>query len=184
MRKLILQEFVSADGMAAGPDGNLDFTSATEGDQSFGDHQMAFIDSLDTMVLGRRTYEMFVDYWPDLTEGDDKRFAEKLNNLQKVIVSRTLTSAPWGSFSPGRVAGFEDVAALKDGDGKDVVVWGSISLAQSLMERGLFDEYQLVVCPVVLGNGLRLFREQDHRRFTLAGTRAFDGGTVLLSYRV
>ena len=183
MRKVILQEFVSIDGLAADAKGSVDFVpAANEGDRSFGDRQMEFIDSVDTMLLGRRTYEMFAGYWPNVTEGEDARFAEKLNNLEKVVFSRTLDEAPWGTFSAGRIAkSTADVAALKRAEGKDMVLWGSLSLARSLMDENLIDEYQLIVCPIVLGGGAQLFREP--RDLTLIETRSFDRGAVLLSYR-
>ena len=184
MRRVIVQEFVSIDGLVAGSDGSVDFVPATtSGDRSFGDRQLSFIDSVDTMLLGRRTYEMFAGYWPNVTEGEDKEFAAKINNLRKVVFSSTLDEAPWGTFEAGQVVqDIDEVATLKRAGGKDLVVWGSISLAQSLMDAGLVDEYQLIVCPVVLGAGKRLFREQDDE-LELVDTRSFDGGTVLLSYR-
>jgi dihydrofolate reductase len=187
MRRVIVQEFVSVDGLASGPDDSVDFVpGATQGDQSFGDRQLSFIDSIDTMLLGRRTYEMFASYWPNVTEGDDKPFAEKLNNLRKVVFSRTLDRAPWGTFEGGHIVrenAADEVAALRRFAGKDLVIWGSLSLAQSLTDAGLVDEYQLIVCPVVLGAGKRLFRETDEGGFELVDTRSFDRGTVLLSYR-
>ena len=84
MRKLILQEFVTVNGLAAGPGDSTDFVSAAvAGDKSFGRRQLAFIDSIDTMLLGRVTYEMFSQYWPKVTSGEDAPFAEKLNRLEK-----------------------------------------------------------------------------------------------------
>ena len=187
MRKVFVQEFVSIDGRASGPNGSTDFVpAATKGDQSFGDRQMGFIDSIDTMLLGRVTYEMFAGFWPNVTEGEDKPFADKLNHLQKVVFSRTLDRAPWGTFEPGRVvsgSATDEVATLKRAGGKDMVIWGSLSLARSLMDANLVDEYQLVVCPVVLGEGKSLFTEKQQRDFELVDTRSFDHGTVLLSYR-
>jgi dihydrofolate reductase len=185
MRKVIVQEFVSVDGLASGPEESVDFVPGSmQGDQSFGDREMSFVDSIDTMLLGRRTYEMFASHWPNVPEGDDKVFAEKINNLKKVVFSRTLERAPWGTYEAGQVVRHTDeVSALKRAAGKDMVVWGSISLAQSLMDAGLVDEYQLIVCPLVLGTGKRLFRENDNAGLELVDTRSFDRGAVLLSYR-
>lgn len=182
VRKVIVQEFVSVDGFASTPDGSVDFVpGATQGDQGFGDRQMDFIDSIDTTLLGRVTYEMFASHWPNVTEGDDKPFADKLNQLHKVVFSRTLDSAPWGSFEAGRVVkdnAADHVVQMKRANGKDMVIWGSLSIAQSL--ASLVDEYQLIVCPVVLGGGKRVFHEKLELK--LANTRSFDQGTVLLSY--
>jgi dihydrofolate reductase len=164
MRKVILQEFVSLDGLAAGPNDSVDFVPAsTQGDQSFGQRQMGFMDSIDLILLGRVTYTMFAGYWPNVTSGEDKRFADKLNAIPKVVFSRSLDRAPWGSWGDARIvktSAAKEVAKLRQQSGKDMAIWGSISLAQSLMNEGLIDEYQLVVCPVVLGSGRPLFRDK------------------------
>jgi dihydrofolate reductase len=187
MKSVILQEFVSVNGMAAGPAGRVDFIpAATEGDRSFGKRQMEFIDSIDTMLLGRVTYQLFVQYWPNVTSGEDREFADRLNALQKVVFTNSLDRAPWGGFEPARIvkgSAVAEVEQLKQQTGKDMVVWGSLSLATNLMKQGLVDEYQLVVCPVVLGDGRPLFANGDTSgEMHLLTTRAFDRGTVLLSY--
>jgi dihydrofolate reductase len=187
MRRVILQEFVSLDGLAAGPHNSVDFIPAsTAGDQSFGKRQMAFIDSLDTMLLGRVTYEMFAGYWPNVTSGDDKPFADKLNALPKIVFSKTLERAPWGDWDAATIVKSgtkNEVAKLKHKSGKDMVIWGSISLAQTLMKEGLIDEYQLVVCPVVLGDGKPLFGDKASAlNLKLLRTNSFDRGTVLVAY--
>lgn len=91
MRNVILQEFVTLDGLAAGPNDSVDFVPAsTQGDQSFGQRQLDFMDSVDTILLGRVTYTMFAGYWPKVTSGEDKPFADKLNAIPKVVFSRSL----------------------------------------------------------------------------------------------
>jgi dihydrofolate reductase len=96
MRRLIVQEFVTLDGLAAGPNGEVDFIPAAVGDAGVAENQMRFIDTVETIVLGRATYEMFAGYWPTAT-GDDKPFADKLNTIPKLVFSRTLERVPWGS---------------------------------------------------------------------------------------
>jgi dihydrofolate reductase len=186
MRSVILQEFVSVDGFAADPNDSVDFVPAsTRGDQTFGQRQLEFMDSIDTILLGRVTYTMFAGHWPKVTSGDDKQFADKLNAIPKVVFSRTLTRAPWGSWDDARVVKTDaasEVGKLKEAPGKDMVVWGSLSLAQSLVDDGLIDDYQLVVCPVVLGSGRRLFRDKSSLDMKLLDARSFDRGAVLLSY--
>jgi len=102
MRKVILQEFVTVDGMAAGPDGSVDFVPASNsGDQRFGQRQIDFMDSIDAILLGRVTYEMFAGYWPNVAVGaEDKVFADKINATPKIVFSRTLESAPGAASSP------------------------------------------------------------------------------------
>lgn len=183
MRRVILQEFVTLNGLAAGPNGSIDFIpAASAGDQSFGRNQETFIDAIDTILLGRVTYEMFSQYWPNVTSGEDKPFADRLNAIPKIVVSRTLERAPWGTFDEATIiSGPADVARLKQKAGKSIVVWGSLALAQSLMNDGLIDEYQLVVCPVALAHGRPLF-ERDSGPLRLVRTTSFDRGAVLLVY--
>jgi len=184
MRKVILQEFVSADGFAADAEGKVDYVPASmSGDKSFGDRQLDFIDSVDTMLLGRVTYEMFVAYWPNVKSGEDKQFAGKVNATPKVVFSTTLGRAPWGDWDNARIVrtnAVEEIRKLKAQPGKDMVLWGSISLAQSLMDADQIDEYQLIVCPLVFGRGRQLFRGPS--KMKLLKSRSFDGGAVLLSY--
>jgi dihydrofolate reductase len=186
MKSVILQEFVSVDGLAAGPNDSVDYVPAsTQGDKRFGQRQMQFLDSVDTMLLGRVTYEMFAGHWPNVTTGDDKPFADQLNAMPKVVVSKTLKSAPWGKWGEAKIVkDAKDVAKLREGSGKGIVLWGSLSLAQSLVKDGLIDEYQLIVCPVVLGNGRPLFpAKTPSLDLKLVETQSFDRGTVLLTYK-
>ena len=184
MKNVILQEFVSVDGFAAAADGNVDFIPASmQGDQPFGQHQVKFMDSVDAILLGRVTYEMFAGYWPNVTSGDDKPFADKINAMSKLVFSKTLKSASWGKWDNATVvkgSASKEVAKLREGSGKGMVIWGSISLAQSLMQDGLVDEYQLFVCPVTLGEGRPLFPGKAEMK--LVRTQTFARGAVLLAY--
>lgn len=187
MRQVILQEFVSLDGMAAGPNDSVDFVPAsTRGDRAFGQEQLALMDTIDAILLGRKTYSMFAGYWPNVTEGDEKPFAEKINALPKIVFSKTVDRAPWGSWPAAhivRTSPAEEVKKLKQHSGKAMVLWGSLSLAQSLIDAGLIDEYRLVVCPVVLGGGRALFREPGPSiAMKLQNARAMDRGAVVLRY--
>jgi dihydrofolate reductase len=188
MRSVILQEWVSLDGLAAGPEGSVDFIpAASQGDESFGRAQSALLDAVDTIVLGRATYQMFAGYWPKVTEGDERPFADKLNATPKVVFSKTLERAPWGAWDDARIvtrAPADELAELKRQPGKDIVVWGSISLAQALIAAGAIDEYRIVICPVLLGGGRPLFRDAvPPAGLTLGGVTTFDRGAVSLRYR-
>lgn len=188
MKRVILQEFISVDGLAAGPNDSVDYVPASmQGDKRFGERHMKFLDSVDTMLLGRITYEMFAGHWPHVTAADEKPFADKLNALQKVVVSRTLKRAPWGKWSEATIVkgdASREVAKLREGSGKAIVLWGSLSLAQSLINDGLIDEYQLIVCPLVLGTGRPLFAgKTPPLDLELMETQSFDRGAVLLRYR-
>jgi len=188
MRKVILQEFVTLDGLAAGPNDNVDYVPAsTEGDKSFGLEQMKLMNTTDTILLGRVTYEMFAGHWPKITKGKEKAFADKLNSIPKIVFSKTIESAPWGDWEEAKVvknSAAKEVTKLKQRSGKSMVIWGSISLAQSLMKEGLIDEYRLVVCPVVLGSGRPLFLDQvDSFGLKLQEAKTFDLGAVQLKYK-
>lgn len=188
MKRLILQQFTTIDGLVADPDGQTDFVSeySTKHDQSFEKGAMEFMDTIDTMLLGRRTYEMFSSYWPG-AKGEDAEFAKKLNSLKKVVVSSTLKDAPWGKWEPaaiipGDVA--QAVRKLKQSSGKDIVMWGSISLATALLQEGLIDEIQLRVVPTAIGTGRQLFEgEMEGQHLDLVDAESHDAGLVLLRYR-
>ena len=186
MRKVILQEFVTIDGLAAGPNGSVDFIPAgNRDDQSFEQHQLRFAETIDTILLGRVTYRMFADYWPNATTETDKA-ADALNLTPKLVFSKTLDRAPWGKYAEAKVVktgAVETVAKLKELPGKDMVLWGSISLARSLMRGGVIDQYQLVVLPLVLGSGTPLFGNDAPRLdLKLQETKSFDRGQVVLTY--
>jgi len=182
MRKVVVQEFVTLDGFAAGPEGDLDFVQgASSGDPTSGelvDDQLAFISTVDTILLGATTYRMFSAYWPEQTV-ETQGIADALNATPKVVFSRTLESAPWGDWEPARVVSSsagEEVRRLKEEEGGDMVVWGSLTLAESLMRNDLVDEYRLWVCPVVIGRGKRLFADLlDERWLKLVETKTYDG---------
>jgi dihydrofolate reductase len=187
MRKVILQEFLTLDGLAAGPNDNVDFVPAsTEGDKSFGEEQVKLMDSIDTILLGRVTYQMFAGYWPNVTKGKEKAFADTLNSIPKIVFSRTLDAAPWGDWEAAKVVSnppVEEIKKLKRKSGKNMVIWGSISLAQSAIRAGLIDEYRLVMCPVVLGSGRPLFLNKvDAFGMKLLEMQSFDLGAVQLLY--
>ena len=186
MRKVIVQEWVTLDGLAAGPAGNVDFIAdSTRGDRSFGTDQLAFLESIDTILLGRVTYQMFAGYWPGVTEGEEKAFADRLNGTPKFVFTQTLKHAPWGTWKDARIVregAADEVGKLKRQPGKAIVVWGSISLAQHLIDRGVVDEYRLVMCPVVLGSGRPLFREGAPLDMKLVASKTLDRGAVSLTY--
>ena len=185
MRKLILQEFVTLEGFVAGPNNSVDFVpAATKDDRSFGREQLALMDEVDAILLGRITYEMFAAYWPN-AKGDEKAFGDRMSATPKTVFSRTLDHAPWGSWPECliiRTDPAEEVRRLTLASGKNIVVWGSISVAQQLMKAGLVDEYRLVVCPVVLGEGRPLFPDRISIDMALTTVRPLDRGAVYLKY--
>ena len=188
MRKLIIEEWISLDGYVTDKNGQLNFfTDLTPEQNTYSDSdQLAFLKTVDTILLGRKTYELFVDFWPDATT-DKEAVADKLNEIQKVVVSNTLTKAPWGKWADaGIISGdpIEGIKVLKSLTGKNIVLWGSVSLVQSLMKENLIDEYHLQICPVLTGGGRRLFTEQiNPSKLTLLDVRQYNTGTVFINYQ-
>ena len=186
MRRLIAQQWVTVDNIAAEEDGGLSFVTAepfTDEDSSaYKSSLMGFMDTLDTMILGANTYNQSKDYWPTAT--DQGEWGEKLNNLTKFVASSTLDDAPWGDFPAATVTGdpVATIRELKEQDGKDIWLWGSLTLMHSLMEAGVLDEVRLLVCPVSRGKGRRVF--EDRQDLKLAEATGFDHGVVLMRYEV
>lgn len=158
MRKVIVSQFVTVDGVMEDPGGSegfdrggwaFQFDRGPEGNKFKLDEAMAS----EALLLGRLTYQGFAEAWPSRT-GD---FADKFNTMPKFVVSTTLEEAGWSNSTviKGNVA--EEVSGLKEQSGGDILVNGSRTLMQTLMEHDLVDEYRLMVFPVVLGGGKRLF---------------------------
>ena len=167
MRRLIMNMQLSLDGVMQGPGGPEEDTrggfehggwAMPYFDESMGKASALGMDSSGALLIGRRTYEIFAGYWPH--QDDDAPFASFLNTVPKYVASRTLEEPlAWNNshLLKGDVA--DAVRELKEGDGGDIVMLGSGELAQTLMEHGLIDVYDLWIYPIVLGTGKRLFRE-------------------------
>jgi dihydrofolate reductase len=186
MRRLLVQEFVTLDGYAAGPHDSVDFIpQSTQGDLTFGREQVALMNAVDTLVLGRRTYEMFAGFWPNVTSGPEAEFAGKWNALHKVVFSTSLERAPWGSWPEGKIVRgdvAEEIARLRQMPGKDILVSGSISIVQALIGENLIDVYRLVLCPCALGGGRKVFPSGMPTSVKLRSVTALDRGGVSLVY--
>jgi len=186
MRKLIVQQWVTVDNIAAEEDGGLSYVTvepfSDKSDPAFKAAVMGFIDSVDTMILGANTYAQTKDYWPNASEQGE--YGEKLNNLAKFVASSKLDDAPWGDFPAATVT--RDPAAtvreLKEQSGKDIWLWGSLSLMRSLLAAGVVDEVRMLVCPASRGRGTRLF--EDRQDLNLIEATPFDNGILLLRYEI
>lgn len=185
MRKVILEEWLSLDGYAVDRNGSLDFFPGTEENRAADRDQLDFLDSVDAILLGRRTYELFVDFWPAATT-DTEIIADRLNALPKLVFSNTLQEAPWGRWAPARVVRGDAVAEvrrLKAQDGKHMILWGSLTLAHDLVAADLIDEYRLQICPVLVGGGRRPFPDlPGHAGLERVDVRSYDSGVVAMRY--
>lgn len=185
MRKLILEEWLSLDGYAEDKNGKLDFFPATEKNKYSDMDQLKFMDDIDTILLGRFTYNLFVNFWPTATT-DTEIIAEKLNSTQKIVFSNTLANAPWGKWPDAQIISGDaakEVRTLKEKEGKNMVLWGSISLAQSLIKENLIDEYHLQICPTIIGGGRPLFQNfENYKNLRLVKSKQYDTGVIFLHY--
>lgn len=186
MRKLILEEWISLDGYAVDKNGTLDFFPSTEENKYSDKDQLAFLETIDTILLGRATYNLFVEFWPTATT-DKEIIADKLNSLPKLVFSNSLKVAPWGDWPEAHVVAgdaIEAIKKLKEKEGKNMVLWGSISLAQSLLKANLVDELHIQICPTATGGGRLLFPSLDqYAGFKLIDVKKYDTGVVLLKYQ-
>jgi dihydrofolate reductase len=185
MRKVIVQQLVSADGFAADPSGGLDFFGAVSDYAEVDRDNLEQISSVDTILLGANTYRMFVEYWPT---AEDEPMSRAVNTVRKLVFSSTLETAPWGGWNPAEVVrgdAADHVADLRRQPGGDIMVWGSISLTRSLFEAGLVDELQLRVIPVLIGAGRTLTPDSGNpRAMRLDEAKAYASGIVSLRYAV
>jgi dihydrofolate reductase len=185
MGKVVVSEFVSLDGVIEDPGGAEKFEHGGWTIPYWSDDIGAFkFDELmtsDALLLGRVTYEGFAAAWPG--QADEAGFADRMNNLPKYVVSTTLDKTDWNNSTiiSGNVA--EEVASLKEQPGQDILINGSGKLIQSLMPDNLIDEYRLLVYPIVLGSGKRLFQGGIDTTLKLVESRAFDSGVILLRYQ-
>jgi dihydrofolate reductase len=183
MGRIVVTEFVSLDGVMEDPGGSEGFehggwsfevSRGEEGDRFKLDETMA----TDALLLGRRTYEGFAEAWPQRSG----EFADKFNEMPKYVVSSTLTDPEWNNTTvlEGELAA--EVERLKSDHEGDIVVHGSASLAEALLEEDLVDELRLMVFPVILGSGRRLFGDSPKRKLELTDSKVVGDGVAILVY--
>jgi dihydrofolate reductase len=184
MGRIIVTEFISLDGVVEDPGGAEDFKyggwsfeidRGEEGDKFKLDEAL----EAGALLLGRVTYEGFAAAWPS-REGE---FADKFNSMPKYVVSSTLQDPEWSNTTVLRGDLAEEVSKLKQDQDGDIVVHGSARLVQALIDRDLFDELRLMVFPVILGRGKRLFGEtSDKESLRLADSKTVGDGVAILVY--
>src|SRR5688572_8725665 len=196
MRKLIVSIHSTANDIVTGPPSD-ETNFMTWAQAGIEDSQEAFLKSLatiDTILLGRATYEDLVTKWPNVAEWPQVsdvalRMGEKINATLKFVVTRkrSLEQLEWGGFQPPKlITGSnteEQIRALKQTSGGDIITFGSPRLVQSLANAGLVDEYRILLHPVVVKTGKRLFENLDGRiDFRLIGVETFGRGAMLVTY--
>lgn len=180
MRRLKLQMQITVDGFVAGPQGQLDWMT-WEMDEKL----IAFIshltDTSDTILMGRKMTEGFVNYWEGIKpESPEFSFAKKMVDLPKIVFSRTVKSLPGRNVRVETRDLGESVNQLKKQPGKDLIVYGGATLVSSLIKSQLIDELNLFVNPIAISNGLRIF--EDRVPLKLTSSTAYKSGIVVNTY--
>ncbi|GLW63782.1 pyrimidine reductase [Actinomadura rubrobrunea] len=180
MGNIVALSYVSLDGVAERPD-QWTMEYFVPEHATFAHGQLF---ASDALLLGRVTYEGFAASWPNMEEQTGE-FGVRMNTLPKYVVSTTLEKAEWNNSTVIRENVREEIAALKKRYDKDILVYGSMGLVDSLIEYGLLDELKLWLHPVVVGSGKKMFRDgAPLSKWTLAGTTVMaSSGTIVLDYR-
>lgn len=179
MRKVVAGLFISLDGVTESPD-QWQFDVF---DEDMGAAMGAFLADVDTILMGRVTYQEWADYWPN---SSDEPYASHINGTPKVVVSTTLDSVKWGRWDNIKLVGENlagHIARLKQQPGRNISTAGSPTLVRSLLQEDLLDELTLMVHPVVVGRGKRLFKDgSDLKRLRLANSMITGSGVAFLTY--
>ena len=183
LRKLVLQMGISIDGFVAGPpddEGQSMPVYTTGEDPELVERKLAWVRAAGTHIMGRVTYEEMASHWPSSTH----EYAAPMNEIPKVVFSRTLDRADWPESRIARGDLGEEVKRLQAEPGGDIIAYGGASFARSLVRSGLVDEYRLTIHPLALGSGLALFTELDApAQLQLVEAQAFQSGIVVHVYR-
>jgi dihydrofolate reductase len=177
MRKIVAGLFISLDGVVEAPE-QWHFPYFNDEMGEAVGSQMA---AADTMLLGRKTYEEFASYWAD--KGSDVEFADVMNSTPKLVASTTLEAVDWRNSTLLGKDVAQELGRLKQEPGKNISITGSPTLVRSLLRDGLIDELRLLVHPIVVGSGKRLFVDQEERvPLKLVDSKTFSTGVLYLTY--
>jgi len=195
MRRIVMFNRVAADGYFAGPDGNLDWVVPEEELDKAATEKLP---DADTILFGRRTYELFEAFWPHAADdspmapdphaagrrtGELRAMAVWINEAAKLVFSRTRKDVSWRNSRLVKEFDPREIEAMKKQPGKDMMIFGSGSIVSELTQHGLIDEYQFVVCPILLGSGrLLLNGVPKSSRLDLLEARKYESGNVMLRY--
>jgi dihydrofolate reductase len=176
MRKLVVSQFVSLDGVIENPMWTFPYWNDEIANFKHGE-----LFGSDSLLLGRVTYEGFAQAWPGRT--DEQGYADRMNSMPKSVVTTTLHNLTWNNSMAIWANLAEEVNKLRQGSGGDILVFGSGKLVQSLMELDLVDQYNLLIYPLVLGKGQRLFEEGRAAKLKVVDTKSYSSGVTGLIYQ-
>ena len=182
MRKLFAFNMVTLDGFFEGPNQDISWHNV---DEEFNQFAIEQANTIGAILFGRVTYEGMASYWPTpAAQADDPVVASLMNTLPKVVFSRTLPRADWHNTRLIKEDVAEEILKMKQVPGNDLAVFGSADLVSSLMQMDLVDEHRVMVNPVLIGSGTRLFKNIARKvNLKLVKTRTFKSGNVLLYYQ-
>jgi dihydrofolate reductase len=184
MRKVKLSMQMTINGYVAGPNGENDWMTWNPDDE-FLEFINSHFDSADTMLLGRKLADGFIEFWENaLGKNPVPPFAKKIVDMPKVVFTKTLDESTWNNtvLAKGNLA--EEIADLKKQNGKDIIVVGGADFVSSLIKEGLIDEYHLIVNPTAIASGMTIFNLLDGvRKFSSIGAKLYSGGKTVLSYK-
>lgn len=181
MRKIVLFNLTTLDGYFEGANADISWHNV---DQEFNDFAIAQLRTADMLLFGRKTYELMAAYWPT-EEGikDNRVIAELMNQIDKIVFSKSLEKAQWDHTSLISENILDEVKKLKRLPGKDVFIFGSADLSSILIQHNLIDEFRIMINPLILGNGTPMFKNVTAKiDLQLLKTKVFGNGNVLLNY--
>jgi dihydrofolate reductase len=185
MRKIIVFDLVTVDGFFAGPNGEIDWHNY---DDEMGEYSVEQLKTLGALIFGKTTYQGMAGYWPT-PDGvkSEPVVAAIMNSIPKLVFSKTLREVKdgpiWKNVTVLHEIRPEEIIKMKEQEGGDIAIFGSGAIVQQLTNLGLVDEYRLIVNPLILGNGMPLFKDiRDKQNLRLLNTRVFRNGNVLLCY--
>ena len=184
MRKLKLQMQMTINGYVAQPNGANDWMTWNPDDQLL-EFFNSLIDSSDTLLLGRKLADGFINHWENaLDKNPDTPFAKKIVDIPKVVFTKTLDKSTWNNTTLAKGNLAEEIANLKKQNGKDIIVFGGAGFVSSLIKEGLIDEYHLIVNPTAIGRGMTIFNSLDIiQKFSPIQAKLYPGGKTVLSYK-
>ncbi|MBV6450166.1 MAG: putative protein YyaP [Anaerolineales bacterium] len=178
MRKIVVSMFMALDGVTEAPN-QWSFQFGSKEQQNYKYDELF---ACDALLLGRITYEGFAEAWPNMPGTGD--YGERMNSIPKYVVSTTLQEAAWNNSKIINNNVSEELSMLKQQAGQDILIFGSSALVDSLMQYDLIDEYRLMIFPIVVGSGKRLFQDVSEKKsLQLIESKTFSSGVVVLSYK-
>lgn len=184
MRKLIVFNHATLDGYIADAKGEMNWAHRANRDAEWNEFVAGNASGDGQLLFGRVTYQLMASYWPTpMAMKNDPVVATAMNNMPKVVFSRTLNEASWANTKLVKGDLVEEVRKMKNEDGPGMAIMGSASIVSQLAQAGLIDEYQIALNPIVLGRGKTMFETvKQQLNLKLTRTRPFANGTVMLWY--